>query len=80
MGIYSGLDEAQLQAKIDDLRGKLETLTAGGGVVRVSGEGRMLEFTRGSSGDLRRLLQSAIDELAILRGGDPHSAIGVVFP
>lgn len=80
MGIYSGLTEAQLQAKIEELRGKLETLAGGGGVVRVSGEGRMMEFTRGSSDGLRRMLQDALNELAILRGEDPYSAIGVVFP
>lgn len=79
MGIYSGLDEAALEAKIVDLRGKLETLASTGGVVRVAGEGRMMEFSRVNSRELRRLLGEAELALALLRGEDPNSAIGVSF-
>lgn len=81
MGIYTGLDEAALIAKADELRGKMETLATGGGVVRVAGEGRMIEYSRANAAGLQRLLNEVLAELAILRGeGDPRHAIGVVFP
>lgn len=80
MGIYTGLDEAALEAKIVQLRTAVEELEMGATVVRVAGEGRMMEFSRVRSGGLYKLLRSAEEELKIVRGEDPNSAIGVTFP
>lgn len=56
--MYEDLDDAALEAKIIELRTKLEAVV-GGDVVRVSGEGRTLEYSRATVGGLRTLLTEA---------------------
>lgn len=59
--MYADLTDEELDAKIIELRGKLETV-AGGGVSVIAGEGRRKEFARGNSTDLKRLYQDAVNE------------------
>lgn len=59
--MYEDLDDAALEAKIVELRTKLEAAT-GGDVVRVSGEGRTLEYGRANLGGLKTFLREAMAE------------------
>lgn len=66
--MYDDLDDAALDAKIIELRGKLETV-AGGGVVAIAGEGRRKEFSRGNSAALQKLYDAAVFERSRRQGG-----------
>lgn len=79
--MYDDLDDAALIAKVGELRDKLETIVGGGAVEVIAGEGRRKEFTQGNAKELRRLYDSARNELDRRNnGGRPIGrAIGVRF-
>lgn len=56
--MYEDLDDAALEAKIVELRTKLEAVN-GGDVVRVSGEGRTLEYGRANVDGLKTMFREA---------------------
>lgn len=78
--MYDDLDDAELDAKIIELRTKLEE-AAGGGIAVIAGENRRKEFTRGNSGELKKLLDAATTEREKRRNGGriPGRAIGVRY-
>lgn len=78
---YSDLSDEALDAKIAELGQKVENLATGGGVEVVAGEGRRMEFTRSSRGDLLALYRSAVEERRKRRGDAPlQTGIRVNFP
>lgn len=80
MGIYSHLSDQELADKRAELLAKYEALTGGGGVSKMSGEGRSMELTRGDAGGIKKLLNSCIDEINERGGtGLGGAAIGVDF-
>ena len=74
--MYDDLDDAALDAKISELRTKLEAVT-GGDVVRISGEGRTLEYGRANVGGLKTLLREARAERDRRSNGRAGRAINV---
>lgn len=79
MGIYSHLSDQQLTDKRAELLSKLEAVTGGGGVSKMSGEGRSMELTAGDARGLRKLLNSCTDEIDSRSGGLGGAALGVDF-
>lgn len=79
MGIYSHLSDEELADKKAELLSKLEAVTIGGGVSKMSGEGRSMELTAGDSRGLRKLLNNCTDEIASRAGGLGGAALGVDF-
>lgn len=81
MAMYSDLTDEELDAKIIELRDKVETVVGGGAVAVIAGEGRRKEYTRGNIDGLRGLLNAAIIERDKRANGGrlPGRAIGVRF-
>lgn len=79
--MYDDLDDAALDAKIVELRGKLEQVTGGGGVAVIAGEGRRKEFTRANLGGLQAMFDAALRERERRQNGGrlPGRALGVRF-
>ena len=62
--LCDGLNDAELDVLIAELRAGYREAVVGGGVAAVRGEGRALEYTRANLGDLKRELASALREKA----------------
>lgn len=78
MGIYTSLTDEDLEAEISEYRGAIKK-AAMGGVGKVAGEGRMIEYVAGNLGDARLALRELYAE-ASRRGlnfGDRGGAIAV---
>jgi hypothetical protein len=81
MALYDDLTLVELDAKIVELRTKIETVASGGGVSVIAGEGRRKEFTKSNLDALRALLQDALNAKEKLgnNGRLRGRAIGVRF-
>lgn len=79
MGIYSHLTDEELAAKKLELLSKYEAVSVGGGVSKMSGEGRSMELTAGDSRNIRKLLNMCTDEIDGRAGGLSGAALGVTF-
>ena len=81
MGLYSGLTDQELAAKITRYMTAIEEVDLGGGVGVIAGEGRRMEITAANANSARRTL----DELILERdtrangGRTPGRAIGMRF-
>lgn len=60
--MFDDLTDEALDAKIVELRGKIEKVMSGEAVAVMAGEGRRIEYTRGNVDGLQQLLDSAITE------------------
>lgn len=78
--LYGDLTDEQLDAKIADLRAKLETVYEGGAAIVVAGEGRRVEYTRSNASGLEGMLKDAVREKQRRAGVQVSGALGVVFP
>lgn len=79
--MYDDLDDEALDAKIIELRDKIEKVAGGGQVAVIAGEGRRREFTRSNLGELQRMLTVASNtrERRLNGGRLRGRALGVRF-
>lgn len=77
--LYGDLDDAALDAKILDLRGKLETVVLGGVALVVAGEGRRIEYSRANQSGLEGLVRDAVRERDRRAGVQITGAIAVRY-
>lgn len=78
---YINMTDEALVAKIEELSGVADTLASGGIVSKVAGEGRLVEYTRGSAAALATQLRMLGYEARLRRlpiGGE-GGAIRVVI-
>lgn len=77
---YDTMTDAELDAEIVELRAAARSLTSGGDVQVVAGEGRRMEYTRANHQDLRRDLNAACREKARRDPNfDPGNALMVEY-
>lgn len=63
MRIYAGLTDEQLEAEIAEYAAAIKKVTMGG-IGKVAGEGRMIEYLPGNVGDARLALRELYSEAA----------------
>jgi hypothetical protein len=78
--LYGDLSDADLDAKILELRIAYETAVGGKVATVIAGEGRRIEYTRANLEGLKGLLTSATRERDRRAGVQTSGAIRVTFP
>lgn len=78
--MYEDLTDAALDAKIVELREKVEQVAMGGVARVVAGNGRRIEYSDANRGGLEGLLKLAIREKQARAGVQVSGAINVTFP
>jgi len=80
MNIYEDLPDDELDAKIVELRGKIEEVMMGGVAIVVAGNGRRIEYARANQSGIEGLLKAAIREKQARAGVQVSGAIQTIFP
>lgn len=78
--VYGDMTPEELNAEIDELRGKIKEVIMGGVVTRASGKGRLIEYSRANQGGLEGLLKLATRERARRAGEQIDGAIRAEMP
>ena len=79
MGLYDDLTDEDLDAKIVELRGKVEQVISGGVARVVAGNGRRIEYSSANREGLEGLFKAAVREKQARAGVQVSGAINVTF-